>query len=287
MKPGLSLLLISVLATALVLPSCQTDARQDSTAQVAPSAYLGFDLNIFPGVAALPILRKTFAFGGYWLSPPPGEKNNTWTDKRELLRAQGFGFLLLYRGRKSSELKEQANATAKGTLDARNAASAAKSEGFPSKSVIFLDIEEGGGLPLTYHSYLHAWTSELARAGYRAGAYCSGIPVGDGPGATIKTADDIHAHAPSQDFVFFIFNDVCPPAPGCTFPQIPPSATSGGIPYAAVWQYAQTPRRKERTVYCPPGYNADGNCYAPGDSAHAWFLDIDTASTPDPSGGAK
>jgi hypothetical protein len=134
---------------------------------------------------------------------------------------------------------------------------------------------------------LHAWATELARAGYRPGAYCSGIPVADGPGATIATADDIRAHAPSPDFVFFIFNDFCPPSPGCTFPEIPPSPASGGIPFAAVWQYAQSPRRKERTAHCPPGYHTDGNCYAPGDTAHTWFLDINVASSPDPSGGAK
>lgn len=286
MKP-LSFLLISALAASLILAARQTRAHPASQAKAAPRAYLGFDLNIFPGHAALPILRKTFAFGGYWLSPPLGEKNNTWIGKRELMRAQGFGFLLLYLGRESSELKAKANAVEKGILDARNAASAAKSEGFASQSVIFLDIEEGGRFPSTYHSYLRAWATELARAGYRAGAYCSGIPVGDGPGATITTADDIRAHAPSQDFVYFIFNDSCPPAPGCTFPQNPPSAASGGIPYAAVWQYAQSPRRKERTAHCPPGYNADGNCYAPGDTAHAWFLDVSTASTPDPSGGSR
>ena len=38
------------------------------------SAYLGFDRNIYPGDAALPTLRKTFSFAGYWLSPPPFEK---------------------------------------------------------------------------------------------------------------------------------------------------------------------------------------------------------------------
>src|SRR5262245_6007286 len=37
-------------------------------------SYLGFDRNIYPGDDALPILRKTFAFSSYWLSPPPGEK---------------------------------------------------------------------------------------------------------------------------------------------------------------------------------------------------------------------
>jgi hypothetical protein len=112
------------------------------------------------------------------------------------------------------------------------------------------------------------------------------MPVKEEPGATITTADDIRAHAPSADFAYFIFNDVCPPSPGCTYPQNPPSPAAGGIPYASVWQYAQTPRRKEFTAHCPPGYHTDGNCYAPGDTAHAWFLDVDTATSSDPSNAA-
>jgi hypothetical protein len=287
MKPALLLFLVSAVALSLILISCQPGARPDSRTKGTPGAYLGFDRNIYPGDEAIKSLRRDFAFSGYWLSPPPGEKTNTWLGKRELLRSQGFGFLLLYRGRESRELKAEADAVQKGILDARNAAAAAKSEGFAPQSIIFLDIEEGGRLPATYHSYLRAWTAELTRAGYRSGAYCSGIPVNEGPEGTITTADDIRAHAPSQDFVFFVFNDVCPPSPGCTFMQNPPSPAVSGTPYSAIWQYGQSPRRKERTALCPSGYNTDGNCYALSDAAHKWFLDVSSASTADPSGGAK
>jgi hypothetical protein len=285
-KPGLSLLSVSSIAAALVLFSCQVGTQPNSQEQQAPSAYLGFDLNIFPGNAALPVLRKTFAFTSYWLSPPPLEKTNTWVGQRELLRSQGFGFLLLYRGPLSRELKSEATAMQKGSLDARDAALAAKSEGFPTQAIIFLDIEEGGRLPAAYHAYLRAWAGELAQAGYRSGAYCSGIPLKEEPGVTITTADDIRAHTPSADFVYFVFNDVCPPSPGCAFPQNAPLPATSGISYAALWQYAQTPRRMERTARCAPGYHTDGNCYAPGDTAHSWFLDADTATSSDPSSAA-
>ncbi len=292
MKPGISFSLISLIAVALILFSCraapQPDSQPASATQEKPHAYFGFDRNIFPGNDALPVLRKTFAFSSYWLSPPPGEKNNTWVGngQREALRSQGFGFLLLYRGPESPELKNEAAAVEKGTADAREAASAAKREGFPAQAIIFLDIEEGGRLPAPYHSYLRAWSKALAEAGFRSGAYCSGIPVKEGPSVTITTADDIHAHAPSQDFAFFVYNDACPPSPGCTFPPTPPLPATSGIPYAAIWQYAQSPRRMEFTAHCAPGYHTDGNCYAPGDTAHAWFLDVNSATTPDPSHGA-
>jgi hypothetical protein len=290
MKLGLSLLSLSTIAAALILFSCRANQQPDSQAKeppvADPRAYLGFDRNLFPGNDALPVLRKTFAFSSYWLSPPPGEKTNTWLGQRDALRSQGFGFLLLYRGPESSELKTYADGVEKGTAGARNAASIAKSEGFPAQSIIFLDIEEGGRLSAAYHAYLRAWAGGLAEAGYRSGAYCSGIPLKEEPGVTITTADDIRAHAPSADFVYYIFNDVCPPSPGCTFPQNPPSPATGGIPYAALWQFAQSPRRMDRTAHCAPGYHTDGNCYAPGDAAHAWFLDVDTANSPDPSNAA-
>src|SRR5208282_2528841 len=80
-------------------------AGAEKTDATPPASYLGFDRNIFPGKDALPALRKTFAFSSYWLSPPPGEKTNTWLGQRDALRSQGFGFLLLYRGSESSELK--------------------------------------------------------------------------------------------------------------------------------------------------------------------------------------
>lgn len=249
--------------------------------------YLGFDRNIYPGDDALPILRKTFAFSSYWLSPPPGEKSNTWTGKRELLRARGFGLAVLYLGPDSGELKTRTSAKVRGTRDGELAAASAKAEGFSRGTIIFLDIEEGGRLPDTYHAYLAAWSEALSQAGFRPGAYCSGMPVKEEPRVTITTADDIRNHAATRSISVWVFNDACPPSPGCIFPHDPASPAKSGIPYAVVWQFAQTPRRKEFTSRCAATYHRDGNCYAPGDSEHSWFLDVNTATSPDPSGGAK
>ena len=262
------------------------DSDQTSSTRSSP-AYLGFDRNIYPGDDALPILRKTFAFSGYWLSPPPGEKTNTWTGKRELLRSQGFGFVVLYRGPDSGELKTEAAAKARGMREGEEAATSAKTEGFSAGTIVFLDIEEGGRLPDTYHAYLAAWAETLRHGGFRPGAYCSGMPVKEGPRVSITTADDIHNHAATRDVSIWAYNDACPPSPGCTFPHGPPSLARSGIHDASVWQFAQSPRRKEFTSRCARTYFRDGNCYAPGDTAHAWFLDVNSATSPDPSGGAK
>jgi len=252
-----------------------------------PRSYLGFDRNIYPGDASLPILRKSFAFTSYWLSPPPGEKLNTWQGKREVLLSHGFGFLVLYRGRDSRELKNESDAVEKGSQDSHAAAASAKKEGFAAGTIIFLDIEEGGRLPATYHVYLRAWSEELKRADFLAGAYCSGIPVKEDAGVTITTAEDIRSQASSRDIVMWAYNDACPPSPGCSFPSEAPPPAQSGIVHAAIWQFAQSPRRKQFTSRCPAKYAPDGNCYAPNDKAHKWFLDVNAATSPDPSGGVK
>ena len=249
--------------------------------------YLGLDRNIYPGDDAMKLLRNDFSFTSFWLSPPPGEKNNTWGGKRQFLRSLGFGFVVLYRGPDSSELKTEAAAKARGTREGEEAAASAKAEGFSLGTIIFLDIEEGGRLPETYHTYLGAWSEALVRAGFRPGAYCSSMPVREDRNTTITTVRDIRDHAASRDFVIWAYNDMCPPSPGCAFPQDPPAPSKSGIPDAAVWQFAQSPRRKEFTKRCPTKYAADGNCYAPGDTQHAWFLDVNSSASPDPSAGAK
>lgn len=286
-RPGIAILVLFALSAISILPFlADSPASPYSVAARADeSTYLGFDLNTYPGDPALPVLRKTFSFGGYWLSPPPEVKQNTWLGKRRLMVSQKFGFLILYNGPLASELKSSAQSSKRGTTDAVTAAAAAKSEGFPLHAIIFLDVEEGGRLPANYHAYLRAWVDELARAGYRAGVYCSGITVNEGNGVTITAADDIRNNIGKRELAYFVFNDVCPPAPGCVVRQHPPAPSASGIPYASIWQFAQSPRRKERTAHCAATYDRDGNCYAPGDTTRARFLDLDSAATPDPSNG--
>jgi glycoside hydrolase-like protein len=277
----------SALRVAALLLLALFIANSAPTPQEAePRFYLGFDRNVYPGDAALPILRKTFAFSSYWLSPPPGEKTNTWTGKRELLRSLDFGFLVLYRGPDSRELKTHATAKTKGTRDGEDTVASARAEGFSAGTIVFLDIEEGGRLPDTYHAYLDAWSEALTHAGYRPGAYCSGMPVKEGPRVTITTADDIRSRSASRDITVWAYNDACPPSPGCATPQDPPAPSTSGIAYAQIWQFVRSPRDKETARRCR-GYAKDGNCYAAFDAAHRFHLDVNSATSPDPSGGAK
>lgn len=256
--------------------------------------FRGFDRNDYPGDDTMAALHHTFAFAGYWLTNPPGENENTWRGKRALLRQQGWGFLVLADGRLDAEiLKSKKAGTMPAALaqkDAAVAIAAARSEGFPAHTILFLDQEEGGELLDEQAAYLLAWTQAVAASDYLPGVYASGQPVPNGPGQTITTIDDIRSRVVSghlHPIAMFDAQDTCPPAPGCTV-NARPLATSGELTLSpggnlAAWQYSQSPRRPELTRSCAKTYAADGNCYAPGDSTT--FLDMDLASSPDPSHG--
>jgi hypothetical protein len=243
--------------------------------------HLGFDRNDYPGDANLAALRKTFDFMGYWLSNPPGASTNSWHGKRKPIERAGFGFLLLFNGRSYADLKTMANL---GASDGELAAQAAKVEGFPRESVIFLDQEEGGRMLDLQKQYIFVWARAVKQAGYRPGIYCSGIEIVQQDGSLISTASDLHGSSELGELVFWVANDVCPPSPGCVFPKEPPPLQLSGAPFAEVWQFAQSPLRAQFAASCAASYNADRNCYAPGMAAGQQLnLDVNVALSPDPS----
>jgi len=248
-------------------------------------SYLGFDRNDYPGDAALDALAQDFAFSGYWLNSPPGEKSDSWQGKRAILRSHGFGFLVLFNGRLDKQLKSTHDPKTLGSNDGTAAVDAAKKEGFPPETIIFLDQEEGGRMLPEQQAYLYAWVDAVNSSGYRAGVYCSGIPVQDSPGVEITTANDILNSAGGRKISFFIYNDVCPPAPGCNLDAEPLLPSQSGMPSATAWQFAQSPRRPELTALCPYPYNSDGNCYAPLPGNDKVHVDLDSAASRDPSHG--
>jgi len=249
-------------------------------------AYLGFDRNTYPGDANLKALRQTFSYTSYWLNNPPAERTNTWAGHRAAVESDGFGFLVLFNGRVFAELKSVANAKKVGASDAQAAAAAARREGFPAKTIIFLDQEQGGRMLPVQKAYIYAWVDAITAAGFRAGIYCSGVAAKDD--GNIVTAEDIRQSAAGRHIVYWAINDACPPAPGCTFPvnpAHPPSPAQSGVRFAEVWQFAQSPQRKDVAGRCS-NYSRDGDCYPPGISAaQQLHVDLDTATSPDPSHG--
>jgi hypothetical protein len=276
-------------ATSASPPSAttQTSAGTNTASRPAES-FVGFDRNDYPGDDTMLSMRKVFSFTGYWLTNPPGEHANTWTGKRELLRSQGWGFLVLANGKLDAEIlkakKSGTSPAALGKSDAANAIAAARREGFPAQTIVFLDQEEGGRLLEEQAAYLLAWTEAVAASNYRPGVYASGQRVQDDPGVWIDTIEDIRARVKKgglHEVAIFNALDQCPPSPGCTL-QTKPLSAAPDLNLTA-WQYSQSPRRPEITQSCVSTYAADGNCYAPG--FPQVFLDMDAADSADPSHG--
>ncbi|MGH9597931.1 MAG: glycoside hydrolase domain-containing protein [Edaphobacter sp.] len=282
-----------ILALALLLPAMTACALQspkptNRTSSAAMQSHVGFDSNDYPGDAALPALRKHFAFVGYWLTNPPGAHQNNWVGKRDALLRNGFGFLVLANGKTDAEIKRSKRTgttpAALGKKDAATAIAAAQHEHFPARTILFLDQEEGGRLDDNQSGYLLAWTETVAHSDYLPGVYASGQPVDDAPGKTITTIQNIREMVAAQhlhEIAFWVYQDACPPANGCTLD--PPPLTSSGTPNVIAWQYAQSPRRKAITAACSKTYAADGNCYAP--DLPTIMLDLSVASSSDPSHG--
>ena len=248
--------------------------------------YLGMDRNEYPGDAAMKALRQTFAFTGYWLNNPPGEKQNSWQGHRRVVESLDFGFLLLFNGREYAAIKASGDAAKLGMSDAAVAIQSAQREGFPKGAIIFLDQEQGGRMLPEQRAYIHAWADAVERGGYRAGIYCSGIPFRESSKVSVVTAEDIRDHANGRNLQFFVSNDHCGPSSGCVFRKPPPTPKDSGVGFANLWQYAQSPRRPEMTAACRQTYAADGECYAPGFSQDSGLhLDVDSADSPDPSHG--
>jgi Domain of unknown function (DUF1906) len=269
MKRGPTLRLV-FLTLAASIPACA-------------QTYLGFDRNDYPGDANLKTLRQTFAYAGYWLNIPPGAKANSWPGHRSTVEAAGFGFLVLFNGRLYAELKSEANAQRMGKSDGSTAVSSARREGFPLGTIIFLDQEQGGRMLPEQKAYIYAWVDAIIAAGFRAGIYCSGMASPDEQ--HVATAQDIRQNAGSRQITYWAINYGCPPSPGCSFPQRPPSPAKSGVDFAEVWQFAQSPERKDVPGHCT-NYNSDGNCYPPGTSAsQGLHVDLNTSNSPDPSHG--
>ncbi len=280
------LFLVSLLFVGTI--AHQVHGQQAQAIRESPQ-HIGFDRNDYPGDAALPVLRKHFSFVGYWLTNPPGETSNSWRGRREPLLKQGFGFLVLANGKDDVVILKamkasRISAEAIGRRDADTAVATAKREHFPAGTIVFLDQEEGGRLLPEQADYVFGWTETVSRSSYKAGAYVSGQAVSDGPGKTITTAQDIRAQVAVKHLhsvALWVYEDGCPPSNGCTL-QAPPLSNSGTAE-AVVWQYAQSPRRKENTASCAKTYATDGNCYLP--ELPGMHLDLNVASSADPSHG--
>lgn len=281
-----SIVVSCALAAGLLLSSVSLLHREPSVA-TPRAGHLGFDRNEYPGDNSLNLLRRTFEFAGYWLNNPPGASSNSWVGKRRAVQDAGFGFLVIFNGRTDAQIKSAGDATKLGSSDAAEAVTAAHRGGFPPRTIIFLDQEQGGRLLPEQRAYLHAWADAVESAGFRVGVYCSGIAFKEAPGASVITAEDIRQNAGGRRLTYWVTNDMCPPSPGCAVVGKVPTPESSGVAFAEIWQFAQSLKRADFARGCS-NYQAGGNCYAPEvDVSQHLHIDLNVAVSSDPSDGRK
>ena len=252
-----------------------------STASGADCSYLGFDRNDYPGDANLKTLHQTFSYTGYWLNNPPGATSNSWAGHRAAVESAGFGFLVLFNGRLYAQLKTVANATRLGKSDARAAVAAARRERLSRARPLFFSIRSRAAACCPSRRP----TSSPGSTASRPRDFARAFIVRASPRPTMATSSPprtFRRDAGSRAIVYWAINDGCPPAPGCAFPQRPPTPAQSGVPFAEVWQFAQSPQRKDVAGRCT-NYSRDGNCNAPGVAALP--IDLNTATSADPSHG--
>ena len=160
---------------------------------VAPRGFPGFDISIYPGDAVLSAWRhpaSPYRWVGYYLAAPC-HRDVTWMGTLPRVQALGWGTSVIYVGQQdwanipaaiadAAPPLESALVTcsadllsaSQGTLEAADAIAKTQSEGFPTGTTIYLDVEYVSAVSLPLVEYYKAWIGEVLRDGrYRPGIY--------------------------------------------------------------------------------------------------------------------
>ena len=194
----------------------------------------GFDTGSYPGDTAMAAWAhggSPFSFVGYYLDAPcHGKAFTSWSGKLSLLKALGWGLVIVYVGRQVSGCGSSNLTAAVGATDGADAVAKAKKEGFAIGAVIFLDIEPfDGSLPASMSAYASAWLDAVLKDGtFEPGIYCHA-----------KNAIDLHtmgearfaaAGRPSGAPSFWITRVTS------SFDAASSLPSGSGISFADVWQ---------------------------------------------------
>ena len=156
---------------------------------------MGFDTHTYPGDKTMQAWKAApgapYRWVGYYL-PAPCHKDKSWTGKRQKLVDMGWGLAVVYVGQQTWGRKprpvsakrlaqmQKSGTTCnadlisadRGRLDADDAIAATEKEGFPERSIVFLDIERMEKMPPEMRDYYRAWSKRLLEHGrYRPGVY--------------------------------------------------------------------------------------------------------------------
>ena len=139
------------------------------------SAHAGFDRSDYPGNDLMQWLWRhtNLAWTGFYLAPAPSHPNAGWMGTRDFLRGLGWGFAPLYLGQQAQGPGSHVLNSLQGYFDGIDATNLALRAGFPSHSVIYLDIEQGPPLGQPTADYYRTWVQAVLDQGYYPGVYFS------------------------------------------------------------------------------------------------------------------
>jgi hypothetical protein len=172
------------------------------TGQDAPMAdeqldgkHLGFDTYAYPGDKTMHAWKNApgapYRWVGFYLTSPC-HKGRTWNGKRKTLTDMGWGLAAVYVGqqtwnrnpkpltpKRAAQLAKSGStcnadfiSAARGDAEGADATVKMAAEGFPPRSIIFLDIERMEKMPPVMREYYRAWFRRVIRDGkYLPGTY--------------------------------------------------------------------------------------------------------------------
>jgi hypothetical protein len=220
-------------------------AQSAAVADTVPS-YPGFDIGAYPGDAAMRAWARPsspYYWTGYYL-PSPCHRNASWSHKRSAIAAMGWGAAAIYVGQQDfSQMVHAApradqtvaptgpcSATlltaAQGAIDASDAATKMRAEGFPARRAVFLNVEQVQTVTPALLAYYQAWVAGMLRDGrYRPGTY---VAKANAPTLYAAALEAYRSVPASGSPIFWV-------ASNASFTtNAAPAAV--GLDYAVVWQ---------------------------------------------------
>jgi len=249
-----------VIAGLLALASAcghgsSSTTEPSANAPATVTVFPGFDTSIYPGDAAMSAWvfpSSPYYWSGYYL-PAPCHRDVTWTNKYATLHALGWGLTAIYVGQQDwSQIPQSivvrgANETARaaqsisseqavcsasllnaeqGTLEAADAVAQLKANGFPDRTIVFLDVEFVTSVTPALLTYYRAWITGIIRdARYRVGIYAA---KSNATTLYVAAVDAARAAGSSEEPTFWIAS-----SSGFSLGQVP---TAVGLDFAKLWQ---------------------------------------------------
>ncbi len=229
-------LIVGALAACVVLVGCAPRVPE------APDrvSYPGFDTWQYPGAEVLASWRDEapYEWIGYYL-PSPCHRGRTWEGRRSEIEGMGFGIAVLYVGQQtwdgvadpeeppdviicSRTLLDAEN----GRRDGRDAVETMRAEGFPTGSVIYLNVERMERVTSAMAEYYAAWQQTVLEDG--------------------RVVPGTYAHMSNSDPLFAVARQVFEQQNTTTLPpfwnaggtalSLESAPTDAGRPYAKIWQ---------------------------------------------------